>query len=80
MANVNDARKLFEAEVTKMTGKPCSNMTERLLDLIVSVVPIYMEAELNRLGVIEKKPQRTSVAPNREYKAVELDDNGEPPW
>ena len=80
MANVNDARKLFEAEVTKITGKPSFNMTERLLDLMVSVIPIYMEAELNRLGVIEKKPQRTSVAPNREYKAVDLDDNGEPPW
>ena len=80
MANVNDARKLFEAEVTKITGKPSFNMTERLLDLMVSVIPIYMEAELNRLGVIEKKPQRTSVAPTREYKAVDLDDNGEPPW
>ena len=35
--NVNKARKAFEHELQRLTGKPAQQVTERLIDLIVAV-------------------------------------------
>lgn len=35
--NVNEARKAFEQELQRLTGKPAQPTTERLIDLIVAV-------------------------------------------
>jgi len=35
--SVNDARKAFERELQRLTGKPAQQATERLIDLIVAV-------------------------------------------
>jgi hypothetical protein len=35
--NVNKARKAFEQELQRLTGKPAQPTTERLIDLIVAV-------------------------------------------
>lgn len=37
MSNVDNARKAFEQELQRLTGKPCQQTTERLIDLIVAV-------------------------------------------
>lgn len=34
---VNEARKAFEQELQRLTGKPCQQVTERLIDLVVAV-------------------------------------------
>lgn len=34
---VSEARKAFEQELQRLTGKPCQQATERLIDLIVAV-------------------------------------------
>ena len=35
--SVNEARKAFEQELQRLTGKPAQLATERLIDLIVAV-------------------------------------------
>ena len=35
--DVNEARKAFERELQRLTGKPAQPTTERLIDLIVAV-------------------------------------------
>ena len=35
--DVNEARKAFERELQRLTGKPAQQATERLIDLIVAV-------------------------------------------
>lgn len=35
--NVNEARRAFEQELQRLTGKPSQLTTERLIDLIVAV-------------------------------------------
>jgi|TARA_B110000908_G_scaffold171942_1_gene236656 hypothetical protein len=35
--DVTEARKAFETEMRRLTGKPCQQTTERLIDLIVAV-------------------------------------------
>jgi len=35
--DVSDARKAFERELQRLTGKPAHQTTERLIDLIVAV-------------------------------------------
>jgi hypothetical protein len=35
--DVNEARKAFEQELQRLTGKPSQPTTERLIDLIVAV-------------------------------------------
>jgi hypothetical protein len=35
--DVNEARKAFERELQRLTGKPAQQTTERLIDLIVAV-------------------------------------------
>lgn len=35
--NVTEARKAFERELQRLTGKPAQQTTERLIDLIVAV-------------------------------------------
>lgn len=35
--DVNEARKAFERELQRLTGKPSLHTTERLIDLIVAV-------------------------------------------
>ncbi len=35
--DINEARKAFEQELQRLTGKPCQQTTERLIDLIVAV-------------------------------------------
>jgi len=35
--NINEARKNFEQELQRLTGKPSQLTTERLIDLIVAV-------------------------------------------
>lgn len=35
--DVNEARKAFEQEFQRLTGKPTQQTTERLIDLIVAV-------------------------------------------
>lgn len=37
MSNVNEARKAFELEMQKLTGKPTHLLSERLIDLIREV-------------------------------------------
>jgi hypothetical protein len=34
---VSEARKAFEQELQRLTGKPCQQVTERLIDLMVAV-------------------------------------------
>lgn len=35
--NINEARRAFEQELQRLTGKPSQLTTERLIDLIVAV-------------------------------------------
>jgi len=35
--DVNEARKAFEQDLQRLTGKPAQQTTERLIDLIVAV-------------------------------------------
>ena len=35
--DVTEARKAFEEELRRLTGKPCQQATERLIDMIVAV-------------------------------------------
>jgi len=37
VADVNEARKAFEQELKRLTGKPSQQVTERLIDLIREV-------------------------------------------
>ena len=37
MSDVNEARKNFEQEMQRLTGKPCQQLSERLIDLIREV-------------------------------------------
>lgn len=37
MQEINEARKAFEQELQRLTGKPAQQVTERLIDLIRSV-------------------------------------------
>lgn len=34
---INEVRRAFETELRRVTGKPCQQVTERLIDLMVEV-------------------------------------------
>lgn len=35
--DISETRRAFEVELNRLTGKPCQQTTERLIDLIVAV-------------------------------------------